>query len=261
MQHVEVKIHGQVATLLLDRARVCNAIHPPLIEDLRQAFSDVHQEKRVRAVVLTGAGEHFCSGLDLQVLKEIGELPQQDAIEQWHTLWRQLTELYEDILRFPKPVVAAIDGMASGAGFGLALAADIIVPTTRATFSAVAVRRGLVGGSTAALLAFRCGAAIAARMSLTGIPISADEAYRLGLCLAPVSPQQIWVAATEVAKQSSEAPREAIQANKRVLNESIGESLLMQLSATAADSAAACTTESAAEGIRAFLQGREPEWP
>lgn len=261
MQYVDVKIHGPVATLLIDRARVGNALNPPLIEDVRQAFFDVHQEKRVLAVVLTGAGDHFCSGVDLQVLQEIGELPPQEAIEQWHRFWCQLTELYEDVLRFPKPVVAAIDGKASGAGFGLALAADIIVPTDRATLSAEAVRRGLVGGSTAALLAFRAGAGIAARMSLTGTPIAADEAYRLGLCLAPVSPEQIWVAASDIARQCSQAPREAIQATKRVLNESIGENLMMQLSATAADSAASCTTESAAEGIRAFLQRREPQWP
>lgn len=261
MQYVDVKIHDQVATLLINRAAVANALSPQVIDDLRQAISDVHQEKRVRAVVLTGAGDHFCSGLDLQVLKESGELPAEQSLEQWHGLWSQITDLYEDLLRFPKPIVAAVDGMASGAGFGLALAADIIVATNRAAFCAVAVRRGLVGGSTTALLAFRAGAAIAARMSLMGVPITSDEAHRLGLCLAPVIPQQIWVYASEVAKECSEGPREAIQATKRVLNESIGESLLMQLSATAADSAAACTTESAAEGIRAYLQRRTPLWP
>ena len=158
-------------------------------------------------------------------------------------------------------MIAAVDGSAVGAGFGLALAADMIVPTTRASFSAVAVRRGLVGGATAALLAFRYGSSLAARMLLTGQPVDAAEAYRLGMCGPAVEPQQIWVAATELAEQCTQAPREAVQATKRVLNEGIGETLLTQLSAGAADSATACTTDSAVEGIRAFLEGREPKWP
>ena len=261
MQHVDVKIHDQIATLLIDRGDLCNALSPTVIEDLRQAISDVHQEKRVRSVVLSGAGDHFCSGLDLKVLQEIAEMPESDAGAQWHRVWVQLTELYEDLLRFPKPVVAAVDGTATGAGLGLALAADVIVPTKRATFCAIAVRRGLVGGSTAALLTFRAGAAVAARMLMTGTPVTADEAYRLGWSVAPVDATQVWVTATEVARQCSVAPREAIQATKRVLNEAIGENLMIQLSAAAAASAAACTTESAVEGIRSYLEAREPQWP
>lgn len=261
MQNVDVKIHEQIATILIERKAFANALNSALIEELQQAFSDVHQEKRVRAVVLAGAGKHFCSGMDLRAFKEISDLPPQEAITHWHDLWRQLTELLEDMLRFPKPIVSAVDGMSIGAGFGLALAADMIVPTTDASFSAEAVRRGLAGGATTALLAFRGGAAVAARMCLMGTPVSAEEAYRLGLCMAPVSPSQVWVSATEVAKQCSEGPGEAVQATKRILNESIGESLIMQLSATAADSAAACSTESAAEGIRAYLERREPNWP
>ena len=261
MQYIDVKIHDNIGTILMDRTDVRNALNPQLVENLRQAISDIHQEKRVHAVILTGSGEHFCSGLDLRVMKEICELPGGEAMEQWHTIWSQLTGLYEDLLRLPKPVIAAVDGMATGAGLGLALASDVILPTTEAKFCAVAVRRGLVGGSTAALLAFRAGAAVAARMMLTGTPITAQESHRLGLCLAPVASQQVWVTAAEVARQCSQAPREAIQATKRVLNESIGETLMMQLSAAAAGSAAVCTTESAAEGIRAYLEHREPEWP
>jgi len=165
------------------------------------------------------------------------------------------------MLRFPKPIVAAVDGAAVGAGLALSLASDLVVASKRASFSAVAVRRGLVGGATAALLSFRLGGATAARMLLTGQPIDAAEAHRLGLCGTPVESEQIWVAATDVAKQCTAAPREAIQATKRVLNESIGEALLSQLAAGAADSATSCTTESASEGIRSFLQRREPEWP
>ena len=261
MQYVDVKVHGNIATILMDRPRVRNALNPQLLQDLSTAFSDVHQEKRVEAVVLTGSGDDFCSGLDLQVMHDIAAMPDAEALPEWLATWRRLTELLEQLLRFPKPVVAAVDGSAIGAGFALVLAADVVAVTEQANFAASAVRRGLVGGATAALLAFRLGGAVAARMLLSGRPIDAPEAYRLGLCTSPVEREQIWVAASELASQCSQAPREAIQGTKRLLNEGIGEALLTQLSVGAADSATACTTDSASEGIRAFIEHREPDWP
>ncbi len=261
MQYVDVKVHGDVATILMDRPEARNALNPQLLEDISTALSDVHQEKRARAVVLTGSGEHFCAGLDLRVLAKITKMPETDAMQEWFSAWRHLTELLEQMLRFPKPIVAAVDGAALGAGFGLALASDLVVASTRASFAALAVQRGLVGGGTAALLSFRLGGAVAARMLLTGQPIDGAEAHRLGLCREPVPPEQIWVAASELAGQCTTAPQEAIQATKRLLNEGIGETLLSQLSAGAADSATACTTESATEGIQSFVEGREANWP
>ncbi len=129
VQNVDIKIHGNVATILLDRPARRNALNPQLLQDLSTAFSDVHQERRVGSVVLSGKGDHFCSGMDLQVLSEIAEMPQADALPEWLTAWRHLTELYEQMLRFPKPIIAAVDGAAVGAGLGLALAADLIIPS------------------------------------------------------------------------------------------------------------------------------------
>lgn len=261
MQHADVKVHGAVATVLLDRAPVRNALSPPLLDDLELALSDIHQEKRVRAVVLSGAGDHFCSGIDLRVLRDVSELPEVESFTTLHEYWRKLTEVYEQMLRFPKPIVAAVDGAAVGAGLGLALASDVIVASDRATFTAAAAHRGLVGGATAALLTFRLGGASAARLLLTGDSIDAAEAHRLGLCDPPVAADQIWVAASEIGRRCGLAPAEAVQATKRVLNENIGETLITQLSTGAADSATFCTTEAAEEGIRSFLEDRQPEWP
>lgn len=262
MQHVEVKVHDNVATLLMDRASVHNSLHPTMIEDLKQAFSDVHQEKRVRAVILSARGDHFCAGTDLRVFGEIASLPEADALAQWFSAWSHLTELFEQMLRLPKPIVAAVDGVAVGAGLGLALASDLVVPSTRARFGANAVRRGMVGGATAALLSFRLGGSVAARMLMTGEIIDADEAYRIGLCVSPpVPPDQIWVSAKDWATRCTHGPAEATQATKRLLNESIGELLMTQLAAGAADSATSCTTEAANEGIRSFVDGRTPKWP
>lgn len=261
MQHIEVKVHDNVATLLLDRPDKHGALNPGLLTDLRQAISDVHQEKRVRAVVLTARGVSFCSGVDMSTLKEIRELPDREQLQQWFEYWRQLAETCEEMLRLPKPIVAAVDGHALGAGFAIALACDLIVASHDAVFSAQAVRQGLVGGITTALLSFRIHHSLAARMSLTGNPISADEAYRVGLLAQePVASEQIWVTATSLAKAASVGSPQAIQATKRILNENIGELLLTQLSAAAADSATACTTEAAGEGIDAFAEKKPPQW-
>ena len=262
MQYVNVKVHGSIATVMLDRVTVRNALNLTLLEDLQLALSDVHQEKRVRAVVLTGAGRHFCSGVDLRLLSEIARLPAMEALPELHEYWHRVTEVYEQMLRFPKPIIAAVDGAAIGAGFGLALAADMIVASTRATFAADAARRGLVGGGTAALLAFRLGASIAARMLLAGDTMEAAEAHRCGLLVEPPVPEeQIWVRACDVGNRCAKSSAEAILVTKRVLNENIGEQLLTQLAGGGAGSATACTTEAATEGMGAFLERREPEWP
>jgi enoyl-CoA hydratase/carnithine racemase len=250
VQHLEIKIHQNIATVLLDRPTACNALNPALIADLIQAISDLHQERRVRAMVLTGTGKHFCAGMDLKVMAQIAALPASDAYPQWYQLWSDLTELLEAILRFPKPVIAAVDGAAIGAGFALALAADCVVASQRASFAVPAVQRGIAGGGTAALIAFRLGAAVAARMLLTGQPIDADSAHRFGLCDRPVRSEQIWVAAQQLAAETTRGPAAAVQAVKSQLNEGIGETLLIQLAAGAATSAASCTTESAIEVLQ-----------
>ncbi|EGF27104.1 enoyl-CoA hydratase/isomerase family protein [Rhodopirellula baltica] len=262
MQHLDVRIHDNVATVLIDRPEKHGALSPGLLFDLNEALGDVHQEKRARAVVLSSRGDHFCSGVDLQVFQQIADLPESERMQQWFEYWRAVSETCEKMLRFPKPIIAAVDGAAIGAGFALMLASDLCVASKRATFAADAARRGLVGGVTTALLSFRIGAAAAARLTLAGENIDAEEAQRLNLlCQSPVASDQVWVAASQWAARCSEGPAEAVQASKRLLNESVGEALLTQISAAAADSASACTTESAAEGVSAFLEKRKPSWP
>jgi enoyl-CoA hydratase/carnithine racemase len=261
MQHVDTKIVDQVATIVLDRPEVRNALNSRVIEELSQTLSDIHQEKRVRAVVLTGKGDHFCSGVDLKEFADYTQLEPLDAQQQWFTAWRELTELCETLLRFPKPVIAAIDGPAIGAGLAIALSADMIIMSDRGTMVANAAHRGLIGGVTAPLLEFRFGAAVAARMLLTGQPIDAEEAFRLGMCCEVTPSDQVWVVANQWAKHCQTAPDESLQATKRILNESIGETLLTNLASGAATGATLCHSESATEGIRSFVEKRLPDWP
>ncbi|MGV3485492.1 MAG: enoyl-CoA hydratase/isomerase family protein [Planctomycetaceae bacterium] len=261
MNLVDVKVHAPTATILMDRSSVGNALDEQLIGDLGQALDDLHQEKRVRAVVLTGAGEDFCLGMDLLELHQHTELDELLAMPRWIEHWQRLADLVEKFLRFPKPVVAAVDGKAHGAGFSLALTADILVASQTASFSATAIQRGMVAGVLAPLLAFRTNASLASRMLLTGETLSSKQALRLGLVARRVASPQIWVAANEFATVCSAHAASPLAVTKRLLNETIGETLLTQLSVGAATAATACSTETAAEGLKAFAAKRPAVWP
>ncbi|MEM9368679.1 MAG: enoyl-CoA hydratase/isomerase family protein [Planctomycetota bacterium] len=261
MQHVDVRVHDGVATVLMERESKHAALDPSLLQDLRQAISDVHQEKRVRAMVLASRGETFCSGVDLGVLHRINELPEAERPGQWFEYWRQVAETCEDLLRLPKPAVAAVDGACLGAGLSLILACDLVIASNRSRFSANASRWGLVGGTTAALLAFRFGGAVASRLALTGASIDAEQARELGwLGSSPVPPDQVWVQACECANRAASGSPEAVAATKRLVNETVGEQLMSHLAGAAAASATLCSTESAQEGVRAFVEKRDPKW-
>ena len=263
MQNVDIKIHGDIATVLLDRPARRNALNPQLLQDLSTAFSDVHQERRVGSVVAEPAkGTTSARGWTFRFCPISRRCPARDALPEWLTAWRHLTELYEQMLRFPKPIIAAVsNGAAAGAGLGLALAADLDHSLVAREFRGIGSQtrsRWWCNGRIAVVPIRWCNRSTHASDG------AADRRQRgppAWICLPPVASDQIWVAAAELAGHGTRAPREAVQATKRLLNEGIGEALLTQLAAGTADSATACTTDSATEGIRSFLDGREPDWP
>ncbi|MCU0959151.1 MAG: enoyl-CoA hydratase/isomerase family protein [Pirellulaceae bacterium] len=255
---VGIRVHVPSGTIILQRPDKRNALSRLMILQVQQAFEDLHQERRVRAVILTGAGSAFCAGTDLAELK--ATLGTDDAFEQWHRDTMQLKQLFETMLRFPKPIIAAVNGPALGVGAGLVLASDIVLGTPDASFGLPEPRHGLVAGLISPLLAFRVGAGVAAHLLLSAAMVSATEARERGIYHQIVPFEQAWAAAHEQAHQCARSSAEAIQLTKRMLNETIGEHLTTLLSAGAAVSATAHTTEAAEEGLAAFVQKREPRW-
>ncbi|MCH2128797.1 MAG: enoyl-CoA hydratase/isomerase family protein [Pirellulaceae bacterium] len=256
---LKVRVHENIGTVILNREERANALSRQLVNDLLQAFSDLHLQGNVRAIVLTGSGPTFCAGTDLNEIHDSFE--QNDAANQWHLDCRQLRDLLETMLRFPKPIIAAVNGPAMGIGASLILAADLVVAAPEATLGAPETQRGLVPGLLAPLLAFRMGAGRAAQVLLRGRNLSASETLQLGIYHEIVHPDKVWAQAMMWAKECSSGATEAIQLTRSLLNETIGESLMTWLSVGAATTAAGRTTESAKEGIAAFLEKREPQWP
>ena len=140
------------------------------------------------------------------------------------------------------------------------MACDLVVACDSATFGFPEPRRGIVAGMVAPLLAFRVGAARAAYLLFTARIVSAREAHGFGLFHEIVQHDKIWARANELVGEVAASAPEAIQMTKRLLNETIGEHLGTLLTAGAADSATARTTEAAREGLAAFLEKREPKW-
>jgi methylglutaconyl-CoA hydratase len=255
---VLVKKNLPSGTIVLDRPNKRNALSRQLIADLVQALDDLHQERKVRAVILTGSGSAFCAGMDLSEMHETSQQP--GAREQWYEDAVLYRELLDKMLQFPKPIIAAVNGPALAGGMGLVLASDIVVAAKEAKLGLPEPKRGIVAGMVAPLLAFRLGGAHAAHLLLRGHTIEADEAWRIGLVHEVVEGDLIWARAQQIATEVEQSSPSAIQMTKRMLNETIGEHLSTLLTAGAAVSATARTTDDAAEGLAAFLAKRPAKW-
>lgn len=255
---IQIKKHVPSGTIILNRPDRRNALSRMLLRSLIEAFEDFRQERQVRAVILTGAGSAFSSGMDLSEMQESAK--EEDALKQWRHDALLYREVVETMLLFPKPIIAAVNGPAVAGGAGLLLAADIVVASEQAKFALPEPRRGIVAGLVSPLLAFRIGGGHAARLLLSAQAIDAAEAHRIGLFHELVQGDMIWARAHQIAQQCAQSAPEALQLTKRMIYDTIGEHLSVQLSSGAAVSATARTTEAAAEGLAAFFEKRDPEW-
>jgi enoyl-CoA hydratase/carnithine racemase len=258
MPVIKTHVHGAAGTIILNRPEKRNALSRALLAELQLALGDMHQERRVRAVILTGAGSAFSAGMDLAEMAATSQLA--DPLSQWHQDAIDYLDLLRSMLDFPKPLIAAVAGPALAGGAGLALACDIVIAGESARFGLPEPRRGLVAGIVAPLLSFRIGAGRAGYLLLSTKILSAAEAHAYGLAHEVIADDKVWARAAQIAEECAASAPEALQLTKRLLNETIGERLGSELSVGASASATARTTAAAAEGLAAFLEKREPKW-
>ncbi len=257
-QSVEVKVHPPAGTIILNRPQQCNALTRSMLSALKQALEDLYQERRVRAIIISGAGSAFSSGMDLLEMQTTAEQP--DAHTQWGDDAAQFRDVVTTMLQITKPIIAAVNGPAVAGGAGLVLASDLVVACSEAKFGLPEPRRGIVAGIVGPLVAFRVGVGQAARLMLTSMLIEGEEAYRIGLYHEMVAQDHVWARASELAEQCAQGAPQAVQLSKRLVTETLGEHLSAQLSAGAVASATAHTTDAATEGVAAFLEKRDPNW-
>jgi enoyl-CoA hydratase/carnithine racemase len=255
---VEVKVTDCAGTIILNRPEEGNRLTRIMLQQIGDAIDDLYLEKKVRAIILTGAGDVFCAGLELQESQTDDH--DADTAERWGEDAAQWRDLIVRMLETTKPIIASVHGPALSAGAALALASDVVIASENSSFGLPDPRHGLVAGVAAPLLFHRLGGGQAARLLLTSATIDAEESYRLGLFHELTDAKKVWARAVELARECAAGAPEAIQLTKRLLNEVVGEQLQTQLAAGAVMRATAFTTESAREGIAAYIEQRPPKW-
>ena len=242
-----------VATLTLNRPDSLNALSAELRGELLKAFRACARDDAVRAVILTGAGRGFCSGADLR--GGSGERDFRRVLE------REYNPLIRSIRDLRKPVIAAVNGVAAGAGVSLALACDLVYAAEEARFIQAFVKIGLVpdSGSTRTLVR-SLGRHRAAQLMFSGEPMSAAEARDAGLVNVVVPGDQLSGTVREAAARLAAAPTRAIGLAKRAINAAEDASLDESLALEAQLQELAGRTEDHAEGVAAFTEKREPKF-
>jgi 2-(1,2-epoxy-1,2-dihydrophenyl)acetyl-CoA isomerase len=250
---------GAVARITLNRPDKLNALTQVMSDELVDAFTGISKDDGVRAVVLTGAGRGFCAGQDLTEFEASYRKGDRPDIEGH--LERSYHTLIPVIVDIPQPVIAAVNGVAAGAGVSLAAACDIRVGSEEARFIQAFVRIGLVPDSGGTWLLPRLvGYPRALEMSMTGEPVDAQHALDIGL-VTHVYPAASFVEETEAfAARLAALPTRALAATKRLMREAFAADLAAALKAEAAAQSEMGRTDDHLEGVMAFAEKREPRF-
>jgi len=242
-----------VATFTLNRPEALNALNAQLRRELLTAFKAIARDQAVRSVVITGAGRGFCAGADLR-----GGSDERDFRA---VLGAEYNPLIAAIRNLPKPVVAAVNGVAAGAGVSLAFAADVAVASEEARFVPAFNRIGLVPDSGLARVLVRgVGRHRTFEILMGERQLHAHDAHDLGLVAAVVPADRLADAARELAQRLAGGPTVSIGLTKRLLNAVEDATVAESLETEAALQDIAGRSEDHAEGVAAFGEKRDPRF-
>lgn len=245
-----------VATITLNRPEKLNAIHPVLVEEVVGVFERCLNDDEIRAIVLTGAGRAFSSGDDMTGMGAVwAERPPVPHRLGWDERLHAFFPICRAVKDIPKPVVAVIPGIAYGAGFEICLWCDFRIASERAQFAAAYIKRGIFSGSI--LLPWIVGFNRARDMILTGEPIDAEEALRIGIVNMVVPHEELQATAMKFGKKLAKGPTKTIGYSKTFLWQTIlmNEMTLMDLATHWLR--LSMETEDIKEGVKAFFEKRE----
>jgi 2-(1,2-epoxy-1,2-dihydrophenyl)acetyl-CoA isomerase len=258
--HLIYQVEQHTATITLNRPEALNALSPQMSDGLVAALDEIGRDDAVRVVVITGAGRAFCAGGDVKTMLQRQEAERAAGalgrIRSLEAAGRRVPVLLK---KLPKPVIAAVNGIAAGWGCDLAMACDIRFAAESARFTEAFVKRGLIpdGGATW-LLPRIAGLDKACELIFSGRIIDAREAERMGLVTHIVPDERLLPAAYELAGQIAANAPLAVQLAKRMIHEQLGmafEQAMQQIGVflyTLRDS------EDHREGVTAFLEKRDP---
>jgi enoyl-CoA hydratase len=250
---IQCTIEDQVATITLNRAEKLNALDLEMLSALEETARAIEQDRSVRVVVLTGAGDKaFCAGADIKAWSALRPL------QMWSDWVRQGHRTFDQLARLRQPLICALNGIAFGGGLELALTADLRLASAHAQFAFPEVTIGTVPGwgGTRRLPAL-VGPARAKEMILTGKRVDTETASQWGLVNEVVPAQGLMNRASELANQIAKNASVAVQLAKQIIdaNEAGAGAAFESLAG-----ALAATTEEGREGVAAFLEKRPPRF-
>jgi 2-(1,2-epoxy-1,2-dihydrophenyl)acetyl-CoA isomerase len=252
-QAIRYEVKDGIATITFHRPERFNAFTEQMHRELLDAFVTAGKEQEVRCIVLTGAGKAFNAGQDLT------EAKQREEIDFTDILRKRYNPLVIQIRRTEKPVIAAVNGAAAGAGMSIALACDIRLASEQATFVNAFVNIGLVPDAGGCYFLPRIvGIGKALELAMTGSRISAEEAMRIGLVNQVFPAETFREEVTAYARKLAHLPPKAVGLIKQAMYKSLHMSLEETLEYEAYIQQIAGHTEDHKEGVRAFLEKRPP---
>jgi enoyl-CoA hydratase len=250
---VTVRREDAVAVVTVDRPDALNALDLPTLTQLRDELRTLSDDGDVRAVILTGAGERaFIAGADIKYMSGLGV----DEAKAWGALGHEAGRLLETM---PKPTIAAVNGFALGGGCELALACDIRYASANAKLGQPEVNLGIIPGwGGTQRLARVCGLGVAKELIFTGRTVDADEALRIGLVNRVHDP--VLDQARETARLLATRSPHALRVMKELANRALGGDHEQNLRAEGESFGALFSSADAREGLRAFVEKREPKF-
>jgi len=250
---------GAVLKITMNRPDKLNALTETLLRELNLAIKSANEDPSVRAVILTGAGRGFCAGADLAEGLEKGIGSGNFSFQE--NLTRTYNPLILGIRSMAKPVIAAINGTAAGAGMSIALACDLKIAADSASFLQAFVKIGLIPDSGSTWMLPRLiGTTRAMELMLSGRKVQAQEALDLGLINQVVPADQLMDTVNKLAVEYAAAPTKAIAYIKQAVNFALHSTLEEALNKEAELQELAGKTADNAEGVMAFLQKRPPQF-
>ena len=260
-RHFGWSVEGRVATVTLNRPERKNPLTFESYQELASTFHRLRHVEEIKAVVLTGAGENFCSGGDVhEIIGPLVKMREEGRMDRLLEFTRLTGELVSTMRHCPQPIVAAVDGICAGAGAILAMASDLRLGTPRSKVAFLFTRVGLSGADmgACAMLPRIIGQGRAAELLYTGRFLEAEEAERWGFYNRLVPPEQLLAAAMDLAKSIATGPTFAHAMTKKQLHHEWSMGVDEAIEAEAQAQAICMQTEDFARAYRAFAAKEKP---
>ncbi|MDI6847091.1 MAG: enoyl-CoA hydratase/isomerase family protein [Candidatus Bathyarchaeia archaeon] len=241
-----------LAWITLNRPQVLNALNKRLWREIYENLDQAEKDEEIRAIIITGAGRAFSAGDDI---KEVASLETLDGVKTFFLDFAAPT--ITKIVELPKPIIAAVNGLAYGRGCEIAMLCDLVVASENATFAIPEALIGAIPPIAAAIGAHIIGKLNVSMLMLTGEPIAAQEAKSMGLVNKVVPAQELLKAAEELAKSTTRAAPSSIRAIKKLMGKQLELERLMQ---TVEELMNIVQTDEGKESHRAFMEKRAPQW-